>query len=139
MLQTIAGKLLGGAAAEPIEAVGKVLDGLFTSDEERLDRQALLARLAQQPALAQIELNKVEAAHRSIFVAGWRPFIGWVCGAALAYNFVVRDLVAWVLLNSGAHASLPPALQMEQLLTIVLSLLGLAGMRSLEKGAGKAK
>jgi len=139
MLQKIAGAILGSGAAEPIEAVGKVLDGLFTSDEERLDKHALLARLAQQPALAQIELNKIEAAHRSIFVAGWRPFIGWVCGAALAYNFVVRDLLAWLLLNTGTQASLPPALQMEQLLTIVLSLLGLAGMRSLEKGAGKAK
>ena len=60
-------KLLGGAAAQPIEAVGNVLDKLFTSAEEKLDKQALLTKLAQQPHLAQIELNKVEAQHRSTF------------------------------------------------------------------------
>ena len=67
-----------GALAQPIEAIGNVLDKLFTSDDEKLSRQEALARLAQQPAMAQIEINKIEAAHRSVFVAGWRPFIGWV-------------------------------------------------------------
>ena len=64
----------------PVEAVGNVLDALFTSDKERLDKKAVLARIAQQPRLIQGEINKIEAAHKSVFVAGWRPFIGWVCG-----------------------------------------------------------
>ena len=80
--------LFGARAAQPIEAVGRVIDDLFTSDEERLGKEALLTRLAQRPALAQIEVNRIEAQHRSVFVAGWRPFIGWICGAALAWNFV---------------------------------------------------
>ena len=58
------------AAAEPIEAVGRVLDGLFTSDKERLSKTAALARVAQKPALVQAEINKIEAAHRSVFVSG---------------------------------------------------------------------
>ena len=71
------------ALIDPIEAVGNVLDALFTSDKERLDKKAVLARIAQQPTLVQGEINKIEAAHKSVFVAGWRPFIGWVCGLAL--------------------------------------------------------
>ena len=81
----------------PIEAVGNVLDALFTSDKERLDKKAVLARIAQQPTLVQGEINKIEAAHKSVFVAGWRPFIGWVCGLALFYNFIARDLMVWAL------------------------------------------
>ena len=65
------------AAAEPIEAVGRVLDGLFTSDKERLSKTAV-ARVAQQPALVQAEINKIEAAHRSVFVsAGARLSVGF--------------------------------------------------------------
>ena len=77
-------KLAGSSIAEPIDAVGNVLDKLFTSDEEKLDKQILIERLRQQPVLAQVELNKVEAAHRTVFVAGWRPAIGWVCALGLA-------------------------------------------------------
>ena len=92
-----------------------------------------------KPSLAQIELNKIEAGHRSIFVAGWRPFIGWVCGVALAYNFVIRDLIAWVMVNTGAEVSLPPALAMDQLMTVLLGMLGLGAFRTVEKFGGKVK
>jgi len=92
----------------PIEAVGNVLDALFTSDNERLDKKAVLARIAQQPALVQGEINKIEAAHKSVFVAGWRPFIGWVCGLALCYNFIIRDLMVWGLALTGGDVPQPP-------------------------------
>lgn len=77
----------------------------------------------------QGEINKVEAQHRNIFVAGWRPFIGWVCGFALAYNFVLRDLLIWFL----GQEQVPPALQMEHLMTVLVGMLGLGGMRTFEK------
>ncbi len=133
--------LIGGGLAQPIEAVGNVLDKLFTSDDERLSREEALTRLAQQPNLAQVELNKIEAQHRSIFVAGWRPFIGWVCGAALAYNFVVRDWIAWAM-SSGlidAKFSPPPAIEIGPLMTILMALLGLGGLRTVEKLTGRTK
>jgi len=131
--------LFASEATKPIEAVGNVLDGLFTSDEERLDKQIIMERLAQQPSLAQIELNKIEAAHRSLFVAGWRPACGWVCAIALFYNFVIRDIMAWVITNSDSQISMPPELAMEHLMTVMLSLLGLGGLRTVEKMKGKAK
>lgn len=131
--------LLTKPAAEPIEAIGNVLDALFTSDKERLDKKAVLARIALQPSLLQSEINKVEAGHKSIFVAGWRPFIGWVCGVALAYNFVFRDLMVWALALTYAEAPPPPPLHLEVLTTIFYALLGLGGMRTFEKLQGRAK
>lgn len=126
-------------ATEPIEAVGNMLDQLFTSDKERLDKKAVLARIAQQPALVQSEINKVEAAHKSVFVAGWRPFIGWVCGLALLYNFVLRDIMVWALMLSRADTPPPPILHIDVLTTILYALLGLGGMRTFEKLQGRAK
>jgi len=131
--------LLAKPAAEPIEAIGNVLDALFTSDKERLDKKAVLARIALQPSLLQSEINKVEAGHKSIFVAGWRPFIGWVCGVALAYNFVFRDLMVWALALTYAETPPPPPLHLEVLTTILYALLGLGGMRTFEKLQGRAK
>jgi len=83
----------------------------------------------QQLIELQSEINKVEAQHRTIFVAGWRPFIGWVCGVALAYNFALRDLLIWFL----GQEQVPPALQMEHLMTVLIGMLGLGGMRTFEK------
>ena len=126
-------------ATGPIEAVGNLLDALFTSDKERLDKKAVLARIAQQPGLVQAEINKIEAAHKSLFVAGWRPFIGWVCGLALFYNFVLRDLLVWGLTLSQADTPPPPVLHIDVLTTILYALLGLGGMRTFEKWQGRAK
>jgi hypothetical protein len=82
----------------------------------------------------QNEVNKMEAQHRSIFVAGWRPFIGWICGIALLYNFVLRDIIAWY-----SPMSAPPALQMEHLMTVLLGMLGLGGLRTYEKLKDRTK
>jgi hypothetical protein len=82
----------------------------------------------------QSEINKMEAQHRSVFVAGWRPFIGWICGLALAYNFIIRDVIAWI-----SPDAMPPAIQMDQLITILLGMLGLGGLRTFEKIKDKTK
>ncbi len=125
--------LFGKTAAEPIEAVGNVIDGLFTSDEERLDKQAVLERIRQQPLLVQAEINKVEVSHRSVFVAGWRPFIGWVCGIGLAFIFVINPIVQWWTGKPG------PAMAMNSLMELVLALLGLGALRTVEKRMGISK
>lgn len=83
----------------------------------------------------QTKINELEAQHRTVFVAGWRPFIGWVCGVALAYNFVIRDLFIWAI----KPESIPPALQMEHLMTVLLGMLGLGGLRTFEKIKDKVK
>jgi len=83
----------------------------------------------------QTKINELEAQHRTVFVAGWRPFIGWVCGVALAYNFVIRDLFIWAI----KPETVPPALQMEHLMTVLLGMLGLGGLRTYEKIKDKVK
>lgn len=123
----------GEAAAKPITAVGNVLDKLFTSKDEKLTHEEVRIRLAQQPDLAQIELNKVEASHRSMFVAGWRPFIGWVCGLGLVNMFLINPWIQWV--TSAPGPNLPKDIIME----LVFALLGLGTLRTIEKIQGRAK
>ena len=105
------------AAAEPIEAVGRVLDGLFTSDKERLSKTAALAREAQKPALVQAEINKIEAAHRSVFVSG--GLYRWVCGLRWPIHCPARylDLVHRLY---RPDIAVPPAIHMEELITVLM-------------------
>ncbi len=126
-------KLLGSTAAEPIEALGNVFDKVFTSDEERLKAEAVLKRIAQQPAILNLELNKIEAQHKSVFVAGWRPFLGWVCGVGLLFAFIVNPLLERFV--GGAPIAVPTDIMME----LVIAMLGLAGLRTVEKLQGRAK
>ena len=123
----------GGQTASAIGAVGNVLDGLFTSKDEKLTHEEVRIRLAQQPDLAQVELNKVEAQHRSLFVAGWRPFIGWVCGLGLFNMFMINPWIQWF--TGVAGPNLPKDIIME----LILALLGLGTLRTIEKIKGRAK
>lgn len=145
-------KHLGGAMASPIEAIGNVLDKLTTNDEERAQVQAILGRLALQPHLAQAEINKLEAQNRNWWVAGWRPGIGWVCAAALAMYYLPQFGVAsfvWVKAclvvlegwTGKGVLTLPPypIPDIAGLTELVMGMLGLAGMRTIEKLTGKAK
>ncbi len=139
ILGKIFGKGGGVALATPISAVGNILDNLFTSKDEKLTHEEVRMRLMMQPDVAQVELNKIEAQHRSRFVAGWRPFTGWVCGFALLYSFIIRDIIAWGLRLYNPNIEPPPELAMEHLLTVLLGMLGLGGMRTYEKLKGKTK
>lgn len=125
--------IVGGAAAQPIEAIGNAFDKLFTSDEEKAQAEAVLRKMAQQPHILQAEINKIEAQHRSIFVAGWRPAIGWVCAVSLAYPFIINPTIQWW---TGAPG---PEMPTEALMSVIFSLLGLGGMRTVEKIKGRAK
>ncbi len=121
-----------------IKAGGQVLDNLFTSDEERLNAQLKDKALDLQVVSGQLAVNKAEAEHRSIFVAGWRPFIGWVGGCALAYKFIFYSLICWGWSVArakgwiGVNVPVPPDVDASQLYPIILGLLGLGGMRSYE-------
>jgi len=118
MLKTLL-KILGIGKKDDISGLGLEIRELIKGKE--IDPQKLIE--------LQSEINKVEAQHRTIFVAGWRPFIGWVCGFALAYNFVLRDMLIWFI----GPEQVPPALQMEHLMTVLVGMLGLGGMRTYEK------
>ncbi|MCK5615337.1 hypothetical protein KAR91_76445 [Candidatus Pacearchaeota archaeon] len=134
----ILGTLLGGnTIASPVQAIGNVFDKLFTSDEERMKAQVVLDKLAQHPAELQVELNKLEAQHRSIFVAGWRPFIGWTCGLGLGYAWLLRPVIIDVALIYGITPQFSE-LPLEHMIDLVIALLGLSGLRTYEKLKGRA-
>ena len=124
MLKTIL-RILGLSKKDDLSGLGLEIRELLKGKE--IDPQKLIE--------LQAEINKIEAQHRTIFVAGWRPFIGWVCGVALAYNFILRDLLVWFI----GPEQVPPALQMEHLMTVLIGMLGLGGMRTFEKFKDKAK
>ena len=133
-------KLIGGGLVTAAEGVANIIDRFVETDEEKQAAELIKAKLMMKPSLAQIELNKVEAGHRSIFVAGWRPFIGWVCGLALLWHFILFDLLTWVTVNFFPHVSeLPELTGTETLVTVLLSLLGLGAMRTAEKFAGRTR
>ena len=96
-------------------------------------------RHAQELAKGQLEINKAEASHRSIFVAGWRPFVGWTCGVALAWHFVLAPFIIFGSAYAGVPLPELPQFDMSSLLTVLMGMLGLGGLRSFEKVKGLTK
>ena len=125
--------------ATPISAVGKIIDNIFTSKDEKLSHEEVRMRLLNEPGMAQVELNKIEAQHRTIFVAGWRPFIGWVCGTGIGMNFVIRPLLNYLLIVFRPEVPIMESLDMTTLIPLLLGLLGIGGLRTYEKLKGVAK
>ena len=121
-----------------IKPVARILDKFIPDKDlkEKLEHEIKLE--IQKANIAQIEVNKAEAAHRTVFVAGWRPFIGWTCGLALAYHFILQPIIVFTMSVNGLDYDLPE-FDMGSLMTIVLGLLGLGGMRSFEKLKGLTK
>lgn len=130
-----------------IQALIGPVTGLLDKFIEDKDQKNALAheiatmsqKHAQELAKSQIEVNKIEAASRSTFVAGWRPFVGWTCGVALAYHFVIQPLILFGITVAGVEMSPLPAFDMDTLLTVLLGMLGLGGLRTLEKTKGVSK
>lgn len=108
---------------------------------EELKQNGNLAELNAhvQLMVGQLEINKIEAASKSMFVAGWRPFIGWVGGMALFYQFIMYPLLMWVWAVAIAKGyipeglDIPPVLETGALFSIVTALLGIGAMRSVDK------
>lgn len=121
------GKQAGDAIATPIEAIGEIIDAVHTSGEEKEQAKAIMAKIAQRPAMVQAKINSIEASHKSAYVAGWRPFIGYVCGVGLAFAFIVNPTIQWFTGEPG------PVLPLNTILELVVALLGLSGLRTYEK------
>ena len=128
-------KVFGGdTAVAGVTAVGNILDNLFTSKDEKLTHEEIRMRLAMKPDMAQVEMNKIEAQHRSVFVAGWRPFVGWVCGVGVLNLVLINPWIQWIADKPG------PELPAQTIMQLTLGMLGLLGtMRTVEKVKGKAK
>ena len=121
--------------------------GLLDKFIEDKDQKAKLAheiatmstKHAQELAKGQIEINKAEAASGSVFKGGWRPFIGWVCGIAFAYHFVLQPLLLFIVATFGVTLPTLPEFDMSTLLPVLGGMLGLGSLRSFEKYKGVTK
>jgi hypothetical protein len=127
-----------------IEPISALLDKLIPDPDARAKAQGELLksereaelealRLALQADSAQTQINAGEAAHEALFVAGWRPFIGWVCGVAFAYHFVAQPFLAFAIAATSGKAPALPQFDMETLTTVLMGMLGLGSLRTLEK------
>jgi len=127
---------------DTVKAIGDTVDNLFTSDEERMEKQNELAKanreythqdnkLIADQNIAQTEVNKVEANSASWFVAGWRPAIGWVGALALFYQFIVYPLLCWI---PDIHT--PPVPDNNSLYPLIMGMLGIGTLRSFDKLKG---
>lgn len=134
-LSSFLAKFVGGSISETAGGVAAAIDRFVETEEEKKAAEVLLTKVQQQPDKWQTEINKIEAAHRSIFVAGWRPFIGWTCGFGLAYHYILRDLMGVIIALSGKVVELP-VLNTGELISLVMSLLGLGALRTYEKRSG---
>lgn len=128
---------------------GKLVDKLFPDPAQRdaaklklaeLQANGELAILAAQTDLAkaQADINKAEAESGDRFSSRWRPFIGWVCGVAFAYHFIVQPLLAFGMASYGHEVDLP-SFDMETLSTVLMGMLGLGGLRTIERVRGVVK
>ena len=120
-----------------VPIIGDVVGRFLPEDKEAAEKakREIESNLTEHLAkidLAQLEINKAEGQHRSIFVAGWRPFIGWTCGFALAYTYVIQPMASFILGQTGYLIQLPEV-DMTLMMPVLLGMLGLGGLRTFEK------
>ena len=96
-------------------------------------------KMANEQMLAQIEVNKAEAASGSLFKGGWRPFIGWVCCIAFAYLFIFQPFLIFLFATFGVSIPDLPEFDMGTLMPVLMGMLGLGGLRTFEKAKGISK
>ena len=123
---------------DAIAAGLKVLDKFIPDPEAKAKAEGELRDALLGWDNHQTDVNRAEAQSTSLFVAGWRPFIGWTCGAAFAYHYVVQPLLVFLAALDGMPLALPN-FSMDSLMTILLGMLGLGGLRTYEKFKGVAR
>ena len=122
--------------------IGTVIDRIIPdkngANKAKQEIEKTLIDNAVQLNLAQAETNKIEASHRSVWVAGWRPCLGWVAAFGFAWLFVLSPLLQWILAITGTDIPMPQ-FQTDVLLELTLAMLGLSGLRTFEKLKGLTK
>ena len=123
-----------------IGPVAGLLDKFIEDKDQKAQLAHDIATMAErhmhEANLGQIEINKAEAQHRSMFVAGWRPFLGWGLSAAMIWHFVLAPVTIFGFAYAGVPAPELPVFDMESLMTVLLGMLGLGGLRTVEKVKG---
>ena len=123
----LVGSGIGGLA----DGISQAIDRFVETDEEKKAAELLLAKAQMEPDRWQAEINKIEAGHRTIFVAGWRPAIGWICAFALAWGWILAPVLVWLFPGKEM-----PAIEIGEAISLVMAMLGMGALRSYEKRHG---
>lgn len=121
------------------EVLDRLIPDKAAAAKAATEMQMKLIDAANQGALAQIEVNKVEAANPSVFVSGWRPAVGWVCALGVFWAFLGQPVANWAVVAFGLKVSAIPVLPTDNLMELVFAMLGIGGLRTFEKIKGVAK
>jgi hypothetical protein len=121
-----------------ISQVLEIVNKYIPDPNQRIKAETELLSALGKSDQNQSEVNKAEAANGSVFVSGWRPFIGWVCGSAMAYQYVLSPIVMWIAPAFGFYPPEPPKLD-DVLWELLFGMLGIAGLRTYEKLKGVTK
>lgn len=126
---------------DPVTAVldigGKLIDRLWPDPAQAAQAKLELFKMQQSGELAQIAVNQAEATNPSVFVSGWRPFIGWVCGVACAWNWIGLPMAKMGMLYFGHPLAISPA-DLSEMMPVLMGMLGLGALRTYEKTQGVA-
>lgn len=121
-----------------VDAASTILNKIFPDADAKLKGQLALAtqelQAAAQAAVAQADINKIEAQSPHLFVAGWRPAVGWICAFGLLYSFALKPLLSWI--SVLFNVQVPPVLDTGPLISLLVAMLGVGGMRTFEKVQG---
>jgi len=141
-------KIVGSGVGDLATGIADIIDRFVETKEEKHAAEVLLLKIQQEPDRWQTEINKIEARHRTIFVAGWRPFMGWICGLGIGWTFLGKPLAEFIVRlmvvifepeitdNVQMLLTLPDVENLGQLITLVMAMLGMSSIRAWEKSQG---
>ena len=127
----------GNIISNTFSGIGSLLKNIRTAITGKVDPDKL-AEIEKQTLeiengimMAQVEINKIEASNPSVFVSGWRPFVGWICGAGFCYSFLLFPLLTWA--SRIANIAPPPQIDYTSLRDLLIAMLGMGTLRTFEK------
>ena len=127
-ISTFIGKMLGSGVIETATGVANIVDKFMETPDEKRAFEIVNRKLQQKPDELQAEINKIEAGHRSMFVAGWRPAIGWICATALGWGWILAPILQFFFPEKKM-----PAIEVGEAISLVMALLGMGALRTYEK------
>lgn len=128
-----------GILTSILPILNTVIDRVIPNPAEKAKLQLELAKLEQELMVGQIDVNKIEAGHKSVFVAGWRPAIGWIGAVGLGYSFIIEPMASWTARVVFDYGGTFPALSTGDLMWLVAGMLGFGTVRAVEKIKGVAR
>jgi len=131
-------KIIGSGIGDAVSGVANVVDKFMETPDEKRAAELVMRKLQLKPDEFQVGINKIQVGHRSLFIAGPRPFMMWICGLGFAFHFIIFPIAEWISALIGNPVPMPD-IDTGALISIAMSLLGLGGLRSWEKSRGLTK